>query len=124
MKSEEEILESFGRYIATKCFDPSYGNPLSLRKIDNPPEIFKDYAALFKTLSDKEFSVLQGYMKERIKAVIHDLLNIFEEDERFKIIYEESGEQIDLNEISEMLKAEPNIEGGWIDRFSSHSKHE
>ncbi|WP_264847182.1 hypothetical protein [Capnocytophaga catalasegens] len=40
------------------------------------------------------------------------MLGIFEENEQFKLIYEENGKQVDLMKISEMLKAEPIIENG------------
>jgi len=38
------------------------------------------------------------------------------------LIYEENGQQINLVEISEMLKAEPLGENGWIERFSKYAK--
>ena len=56
-----------------------------------------------------------------IEMSIFELFNIFEENEEFKIIYEEDGKQVDLVKISEMLKAELMIENGWIDRFSKYS---
>ena len=49
-------------------------------------------------------------------------LGIFEEHERFKLIYEEDEKQVNLVEISEMLKVEPIIENGWIERFSKYAK--
>ncbi|WP_346880690.1 hypothetical protein [uncultured Algibacter sp.] len=44
--------------------------------------------------------------------MIFDFLNIFTENPQFKLIYEEMGEQINLNQISESLMAEPIIENG------------
>ncbi|MRJ07781.1 hypothetical protein EDL99_02625 [Ornithobacterium rhinotracheale] len=52
---------------------------------------------------------------------LFNVLRIFEEDERFRLIYEENGQQVDLVKISEMLKAEPIIKNGWIDRFSKYA---
>jgi hypothetical protein len=50
---------------------------------------------------------------------LFDFLKIFEENPQYKLIYEENiGHQINLLEISEMPKAEPIIENGWIKRFS------
>ena len=46
----------------------------------------------------------------------------FEENEEYKIVYENNGgRQVDLNKISEMLKAELSRENGWIDRFSKYA---
>lgn len=57
-----------------------------------------------------------------MSGTLFDFLKIFEEHPEFKIIYEENGQQVNLVEISEMLKAEPIIENGWIDRFSKEAK--
>ena len=51
-----------------------------------------------------------------------NFLKLFEEHECFKLIYEENGKQINLVEISEMLKAELLGENGWIERFSKYAK--
>jgi hypothetical protein len=56
------------------------------------------------------------------KDTIFAFLGLFEENPVFKLIYEENKQQIDLSKISEMLKAEPIIENGWIQRFSQEIK--
>ena len=118
----QEILDTIGEEIIKFSFDPAIGNLLSLRIKENPPVIFKEYVELFKKMNNKEFSILQKYLEESIGDTIFNILRIFEEDERFKLIYEENGKQINLVEISEMLKAEPLGENGWIDRFSKYAK--
>ncbi|GIZ16111.1 hypothetical protein RCZ03_21110 [Capnocytophaga catalasegens] len=49
---------------------------------------------------------------EILRTTMFSMLGIFEENEQFKLIYEENGKQVDLMKISEMLKAEPIIENG------------
>ena len=122
MKTNQEILDTIGEEIIKFSFDPAIGNLLSLRIKENPPVIFKEYVELFKKMNNKEFSILQKYLEESIGDTIFNILRIFEEDERFKLIYEEDGKQVNLVEISEMLKAEPIIENGWIERFSKYAK--
>ena len=122
MKTNQEILDTIGEEIIKFSFDSAIGNLLSLRIKENPPVIFKEYVELFKKMNNKEFSILQKYLEESIGDTIFNILRIFEEDERFKLIYEEDGKQINLVEISEMLKAEPIIENGWIERFSKYAK--
>ena len=122
MKTNQEILDTIGEEIIKFSFDPAIGNLLSLRIKENPPVIFKEYVELFKKMNNKEFSILQKYLEESIGDTIFNILRIFEEDERFKLIYEENGKQINLVEISEMLKAEPLGENGWIDRFSKYAQ--
>ena len=122
MKTNQEILDTIGEEIIKFSFDSAIGNLLSLRIKENPPVIFKEYVELFKKMNNKEFSILQKYLEESIGDTIFNILRIFEEDERFKLIYEENGKQINLVEISEMLKAEPLGENGWIDRFSKYAK--
>ena len=118
----QEILDTIGEEIIKFSFDPAIGNLLSLRIKENPPVIFKEYVELFKKMNNKEFSILQKYLEESIGDTIFNILRIFEEDGRFKLIYEEDVKQINLVEISEMLKAEPLGENGWIDRFSKYAK--
>ena len=121
MKTNQEILDTIGEEIIKFSFDPAIGNLLSLRIKENPPVIFKEYVELFKKMNNKDFSILQKYSEESIGDTIFNILRIFEEDGRFKLIYEEDGKQINLVEISEMLKAEPLGENGWIERFSKYA---
>ena len=122
MKTNQEILDTIGEEIIKFSFDSAIGNLLSLRIKENPPVIFKEYVELFKKMNNKDFSILQKNLEESIGDTIFNILRIFEEDGRFKLIYEEDGKQINLVEISEMLKAEPIIENGWIERFSKYAK--
>ena len=62
------------------------------------------------------------FILENINSVIFDFLDLFEQNEKFKLVYEENGKQINLVEISEMLKAELLGENGWIERFSKYAK--
>ena len=55
------------------------------------------------------------------KVVLDDFFKIFEESDEFKLVWESGNKRINLVEISEILKSEPIIEGGWIDRFSDFS---
>ena len=122
MKTNQEILDTIGEEIIKFSFDSAIGNLLSLRIKENPPVIFKEYVELFKKMNNKDFSILQKYLEESIGDTIFNILRIFEEDGRFKLIYEEDGKQINLVEISEMLKAEPIIENGRIEQFSKYAK--
>ena len=122
MKTNQEILDTIGEEIIKFSFDPAIGNLLSLRIKENPPVIFKEYVELFKKMNNKDFSILQKYLEESIGDTIFNILRIFEEDERFKLIYEEDGKQVNLVETSEMLKAEPIIENGRIEQFSKYAK--
>lgn len=124
MKSNQEILNEIGKKLIEECFDPTYANMESLRKKENPPELFKEYVDLLKKIDDDNFHVLQRYMKDALGNFLFDILRVFEENEQFKLVYEEGGQQVNLNNISEMLKAEPIIEGGWIERFSKELKND
>lgn len=81
-----------------------------------------DIFYFFNKLSVEDREILKTYLEESIKTSIFGFLGIFEEHERFKLIYEEDGKQVNLVEISEMLKAEPIIENGWIEQFSKYAK--
>lgn len=118
MKSDKEILDKFGKFIVEDCIDAGIGNLSSLRVKENPPIIFKEYVELFKKLDESEFKILKKYLTISLESMTFNILKIFEEHENFKIVYEENGTQINLVEISEMLKAEPMGKDGWIAKFS------
>ena len=80
------------------------------------------YNELFLKLNEKEKRNLIQFILENINSVIFDFLDLFEQNEKFKLVYEEDQKQINLVEISEMLKAEPLGENGWIKRFSKYAK--
>ncbi|ATA76482.1 conserved hypothetical protein [Capnocytophaga canimorsus] len=121
MKSNQEILDEFGRELIENTFDPAIGNLLSLSVKENPPIIFENYVNFLKKLKHQDFITLQKYLQESVGGILFNILKLFEENEQFKLIYEENGKQINLVEISEMLKAEPIIENGWIKRFSKYA---
>jgi len=118
MNSERQILDTFGKILIEECFDPTYANLEGLRNRQDPPIIFKDYVDLFNKLDESDFGTLQSYFKESLGDILFNFLRLFEEKENFKIYYEGNGKKINLVEISEMLKAEPIIQNGWIERFS------
>ena len=80
------------------------------------------YNELFLKLNEKEKRNLIQLILENINSVMFDFLDLFEQNEKFKLVYEEDQKQINIVEISEMLKAEPLGKNGWIERFSKYAK--
>lgn len=118
MKSNNEILNQFGEIIIKNVYDKQ------LRFIMNNIKDLSQtegYINLFNDMSNVQKKEIEKYTKEILSGAVFDFLNLFEEDERFKLIYQEEGKQVDLVKISEMLKAEPIIENGWIERFSKYA---
>ena len=118
MKANKEILDDFGRILVNNVLDRYY---IGIKKeiingCKNPTT--QKFNQIFDRLDDETKSLLEGYIFENIESIVFDILGIFEEHQEYKIIYEENGQQVDLNKISEMLKAELIIENGWIQRFS------
>jgi len=115
MKTNEAILDQFGELLIKEFFDNQF------RFIDNSVSDLsetKEFENLFRNMSDVQKKEIEKYTFEKLKGGLFDFMRIFEENRQFKIVYEENREQVDLVKISEMLKAEPVIENGWIDRFS------
>lgn len=108
MKTNQEILDEFGKILITNV-------------CDFPLEITKENI-LFCTKRNILNENINEIIKEYSESIFFNFLKIFEEHECFKLIYEENGKQINLVEISEMLKAEPLGENGWIERFSKYAK--
>ena len=122
MKANKKILDDFGRILVNNILDRYY---IGIKKeiingCKNPTT--QKFNKIFDMLDDETKLLLGEYIFENIASVVFDILGIFEEHQKYKIIYEEDGQQVDLNKISEMLKAEPIIENGWIQRFSRELK--
>jgi hypothetical protein len=124
MKSNKEILDQFGKYVGSDAFDSGYGSILEILNATCPNQMMQDKVELFNRFSNEEKKVIKEYVYELLSGTLFDFLRIFEEHPEFKIVYEENGQQVDLNKISEMLKAEPIIDNGWIQRFSKELNNE
>ncbi len=118
MKTNEEILDLLGSKIVEECYDGSLKHFESIKNKENLPEVYKEKKDFLNTLSDDQYLLFRKVIRSNDELVLFEFLNIVEENEEFKIIYEEDGKQVNLIEISEMLKSELFIEGGWIGRFS------
>ena len=121
MKKNKEILDTFGNNLITEIYDNS------LRFINNDIKDLKEteeFKNLFSNLNNLELNELKLYTQEILSGCLFNFLRIFEENEEFKLYYEENNQKVNLVEISEMLKAEPIIENGWIERFSKELKKE
>jgi len=121
MKSNKEILEQFGNLLTSEVFDSQYR--FILNEVSDLSQT-NGYTNLFQKMNDVQKKEIEYYTREILEGALFDFLRIFEEHPEFKIVYEENGEQIDLNKISEMLKAEPIIDNGWIKRFSKELNNE
>ena len=121
MKTEKGILDEFGKILIEQSFDNQY------RFILNTKEDLAEtegYKSLFSQMSDIQKREIENYTFEVLKGTLFDFLKIFEEYTQFKLYYEDNDKKIDLTQISESLKAEPIIENGWIDRFSSEKQND
>ncbi|MBG7611037.1 hypothetical protein IU405_02135 [Polaribacter sp. BAL334] len=118
MKSNKEVLDEFGKKLINDCFDPSINHLIVLKQMEQVPLVYNDFSKLFKSLPEQDFLIMKRYLRENTEAVLFNFLKIFEENEQFKLYFEENEQKVNLVEISEMLKAEPIIENGWIERFS------
>jgi hypothetical protein len=119
MKSNNEILNEFGELVTKEVFDNQYR--FILNKVEDLA-VTEGYGNLFSKMTPVQKKEIEFYTQEILKGAIFDFLRIFEEHTDFQIVYKENNVQINLNEISEMLKAEPIIENGWIKRFSKEIK--
>ncbi|MEW4923627.1 hypothetical protein [Algibacter sp. 2305UL17-15] len=123
MKSEKEILDDFGSKLIERVYDDAINYFDQIVSGTTPWGVGKEYTDIFKKLSKEDHVLLRRYIKETIGTSLFAVLGIFEENPEFKIKYIGEGKEMDLVAISEMLKAEPTIENGWIDRFSKKLRY-
>ncbi|CAM1345105.1 hypothetical protein [Tenacibaculum amylolyticum] len=117
MKSNKEILDLIGELIIKNAFDNQYR---FIKNNVSDLSLTEEYSNLFKNMLPIQKLEIEKYTSEILKGFLFDILTVFEENEEFKVIFEENGKIVNLVEISDMLKAEPIIENGWIERFSKY----
>lgn len=118
MEINKNVLDAFGKLVVNNVYDDGINYFKQLKNNQTKWGTGKEYTDVFNKLNEIDKLTLQKYVDETIRATIFGFLGVFEENENFKIIYQENSELINLVEISEMLKSEPNGENGWIARFS------
>lgn len=122
MKTSQEILDEFGQIIVNTIVDRNYkGIERIVFKGSPNPRKAKSHDA-FSNLCDDEKAIVKNFIIKNSHNLIFEFLKVFEDHPQFKLIYEENEKQINLVEVSEMLKAEPIIENGWIARLSKYVK--
>lgn len=110
MLKNKEILDEFGEVLIKTAYNLNF--EIMTKNIE-------------KNITEKELSKKIIFLfKENLEAVFFDFLKIFEENDKFKLYYENNNQKTNLVEISEMLKAEVLTEDGWIERFSKELKKE
>ena len=118
MNSNNKILNEFGELLIKNVYDNQ------LRFIMNSVKDLSQtegYLNLFKDMNEIQKKEIEKYTKEILSGALFDFFNILEENNEYKLVYGNTcDEQIDINKISENLKAELIIENGWIDRFSKY----
>lgn len=115
MKTEKSILDEYGKLMIQSVFDNQYN--FIKNDIKDLAET-EGYKNLFGNMTPLQKREIENYTNELLRGCLFEFLKIFEENDEFKLIYEEDGQQVNLVEISEMLRAEPIIDNGWIERFS------
>ena len=115
MKSNTEILNEFGQLLTHEVFDSQY--KFILNTVEDLGQT-EGYRNLFNGMTEIQKQEIEYYTREILKGSLFDFLRIFEENQQFKLYYEADGHKVNLVEISDMLKAEPIIEGGWIEKYS------
>jgi hypothetical protein len=122
MKSDVEILDEFGQIVTKDVYDDLFYFISSDLDVLVQSEGVEN---LFADMSQIQKRELEGYIDGLLVSALFQFLKIFDENPQFKLLFEdEDGKVKDLNKISDMLKSEPLIENGWIQRFSKYKKNE
>ena len=103
MKSNQEILDQFGKKIIDNCLDGLLNHFESIQKKENIPLVFKTKKEFLNSLDNNEYELFRKMLIDSVGMVFFEFFNLFEEKEDYKLIYEEDGKQVDLVKISEML---------------------
>lgn len=119
---EQVALEEFGKIVVKDVFDDNYNYAKQILSGTTKWGQGKEYTDTFQKLDIDDQLIIKRFFLEYLKTNIFSFLSIFENYDCFKLYYEKDNMRINLAEVSEMLKAEPIIEKGWIERFSKELK--
>jgi len=118
------VLDKFGELVIKNVFDDNFSYLKQILTGTTKWGQGKEYTDVFQKLTIEDRKLIEKFFFEYLKTNIFSFLSIFEDYEEFQIYYESNDQRINLVEISEMLKAEPIIENGWIERFSKELNKE
>jgi hypothetical protein len=121
MKEHRDILDAYGTHLVRDVYDDGLRYFLQILSGATKWGTGKEYSEVLSKLNEQEKEIILKYVKDLLGTCLFGFLKIFEEHEQFKLYYESGNQKVNLAEITEMLKAEPIIENGWIDRFSEYS---
>lgn len=124
METNKEILDEFGKIVVKSVFDDNFSYLKQILEGKTKWNQGEKYTNVFQKLEIEDRKIIEEFFSEYLKTNIFSFLSIFEDYDKFKIIYENNNQKVNLVEISEMLKAEPIIENGWIERFSKELRKE
>jgi hypothetical protein len=118
MIETNKILDQFGQNLAERCFDSCLLYIDSMRHLKKPFRALEENATYIQSLEEAEYKRLLKFIPQLLVIQLSNVLQIFEENEQFKLLHQEGDILTNLAEISEMLSSEASTEYGWIARFS------
>ena len=118
--NNKEILDSFGQKIVDQIIDRYYRQiPFEIKEGLKIPAR-NELNSLFDKLNEQEKNLIVKFVLDLINSTLFDYLEFFELNPEFRLVFEDGAEGVNLLDVSEMLKAEPLGDDGWIERFSKY----
>ena len=114
----DKIVENFGGNLIQKVWDNII---VQMEMIFNGKMKSKEAQILNKkiiALNDEEKLLLKEITMETLRRSIFNVLNFFEEEEKYFIGFNDGKKIIDIKELSDGLAGELYGETGWIKKYS------
>lgn len=116
---EREALDTFGSNVVAEVYDRACAvlqGTISHGMTGSAPDpMYRDY----RSLDDRSADILRRYVILAIDQTFAHFLYFLDEHQIPLVVRTESGQEIDVRQISDGLAAEPYNEEGWIARFSA-----
>lgn len=113
-----KILEDFGFKLTKICFDESFTSPNEIN--------LKYLLEYWDTLTNTEKKILQDYFFSMSQNILPSIMLAFVESFMYSdnctldLCYiDQSLKSMNLKELSDNLVAEPVLDNGWLDNYSS-----
>lgn len=121
MATDKEFLDKFGTLLIQEVRDPSIQKWEKYVSGQMKGERAKAISSLLTSFSDEQRSVIVSFAPYIVNNVLHNLLQMLEDEEEIDITVSIDGETSStLRDISDGLGAEIYNDEGWIVRFSEY----
>jgi len=112
-------LDEFGKILIENGYNEQIRSIALLREKIDVHESEANYSKFLKDLSDDDYKIFLDFVASLFTTNLFAILSLFETDDQFKLMYEDSSGLVNLKFLHDFLPSEISCDGGWIEKFGN-----